>query len=88
MSDTHNETDGMQVPAGDVLLHAGDMTRHGTVRDVRHFSKFLASLPHPVKIVIAGNHDLPFDSDNFERLINRKYWGEHASKINPERARA
>ncbi len=78
----------MQVPAGDVLLHAGDMTRHGTVRDVRHFSKFLGSLPHPVKIVIAGNHDIPFDSENLARILNHRKWGAIASKINMERARS
>ncbi|EDR06474.1 uncharacterized protein LACBIDRAFT_300196 [Laccaria bicolor S238N-H82] len=40
------------VPA-DVLIHAGDLTQSGTADEVRSAVRWIASLPHPVKIVVA-----------------------------------
>ncbi|XP_060075974.1 metallophosphoesterase MPPED2-like [Ylistrum balloti] len=69
ISDTHSriEYGGFQVPAGDVLIHAGDFTMIGLPKDIDKFNKFLGTLPHKVKIVIAGNHDLTFDKDMVEK---------------------
>ena len=63
LSDTHNLHERVPVPDGDVLLHAGDFTARGTVREVEAFGRFLAGLPHPTKIVVAGNHDFLFQRD-------------------------
>ena len=63
ISDTHGLHRSLEIPDGDVLIHAGDLTRHGTLDDVREFNDFLGTLPHPHKIVIAGNHDFCFESD-------------------------
>ncbi|EDR11673.1 uncharacterized protein LACBIDRAFT_314129 [Laccaria bicolor S238N-H82] len=59
ISDTHNATP--IVPAGDVLIHAGDLTQSGTADEARSAVSWIASLPHPVKIVVAGNHDKALD---------------------------
>lgn len=67
ISDTHNETDRVIVPDGDVLLHAGDFSGVGMPEEVSHFNNFLARLPHTYKIVIAGNHDITFDAENYEK---------------------
>ena len=48
-ADTHTRTNDLQVPAGDVLVHAGDFTNIGLPKDVEKFRKFLDSLPHPHK---------------------------------------
>ena len=61
ISDTHGLHGSLKIPNGDLLIHAGDLTRHGTLDDVREFNDFLSNLPHPHKIVIAGNHDLCFE---------------------------
>ena len=61
LSDTHGLHDGLQIPGGDVLVHAGDLTGHGTLEEVRAFDAYLAGLPHRHKIVIAGNHDWCFE---------------------------
>ena len=45
------------MPDGDVLIHAGDMTQNGEVSEVRDFNRWLGTLPHKHKLVIAGNHD-------------------------------
>jgi len=61
IADTHGFHRSLEIPAGDILVHAGDLTRHGTLDDVQEFNDFLGSLPHPHKIVIAGNHDICFE---------------------------
>ncbi|OAA73618.1 Metallophosphoesterase domain protein [Cordyceps fumosorosea ARSEF 2679] len=60
ISDTHNTQP--PVPDGDLLLHAGNLTVRGTLAELRAQVAWLASLPHPHKVVIAGNHDLCLDA--------------------------
>lgn len=57
VSDTHNQLDKISVPAGDILVHAGDLTGRGSMQEIGRAGKALAALPHPYKVVIAGNHD-------------------------------
>jgi predicted phosphohydrolase len=61
ISDTHGLHDQVDVPPGDILIHAGDLTRTGDLDDVVLFSDWLGQLPHRHKIVIAGNHDWAFE---------------------------
>lgn len=65
ISDTHSKIEAVPniIPDADILLHAGDFTNIGLANEVKKFNDFLGSLPHKVKIVIAGNHDLTFDDD-------------------------
>lgn len=60
LSDTHDLIP-RNVPDGDLLIHAGDLTNAGTVEDIQAQIDWLASLPHRHKILIAGNHDSWFD---------------------------
>lgn len=60
ISDTHNQHARLRIPDGDVLIHAGDMCRHGDMQEVAAFGAWFGSLPHKHKIVIAGNHDFAF----------------------------
>jgi Icc-related predicted phosphoesterase len=60
VSDTHTMLDKVQVPDGDILIHAGDFTYQGYEHEVKQFAAHLDKLPHPTKIVIAGNHDMSF----------------------------
>lgn len=57
MADTHGFHSGYDVPAGDILIHAGDLTRTGSLDELDETNHFLGSLPHEHKLVIAGNHD-------------------------------
>lgn len=63
LSDTHCLHDRLTVPDGDVLLHAGDFSSRGKPHEIRAFDDWLATLPHPRKIVVAGNHDFLFQTD-------------------------
>ncbi|MEK7485535.1 MAG: metallophosphatase domain-containing protein [Planctomycetota bacterium] len=65
-SDTHQKHQHLQVPDGDIFIHAGDFTNRGSLESVKEFNTFLGSLPHRYKIIIAGNHDLCFESKNAE----------------------
>ncbi len=71
LSDTHGRHRQVPVPEGDLLLHAGDVTRHGTREEVADFARWLAELPHPVKAVTGGNHDrfLASHPDESRRLL-------------------
>ncbi|KAI0306752.1 Metallo-dependent phosphatase-like protein [Multifurca ochricompacta] len=61
VSDTHSQT--FPLPPGDVLIHAGDLSSWGSPKQLKVTVDWLLSLPHPTKIVIAGNHDLCLDED-------------------------
>jgi len=47
ISDTHGLHGSLIIPDGDLLIHASDLTRHGTLDDVIEFNDFLGTLPHP-----------------------------------------
>ncbi|KAJ7253765.1 Metallo-dependent phosphatase-like protein, partial [Mycena haematopus] len=64
LSDTH--TRRCDVPNGDVLLHSGDLTERGTLDELKSTMEWLYALPHPVKIIIAGNHDEIVDREWYE----------------------
>lgn len=66
ISDTHSRTN-FQVPDGDVLVHAGDLSSWGKLSQLEATIEWLCSLKHPKKIVIAGNHDFCLDIDYISR---------------------
>lgn len=61
ISDTHGMHRQVEVPNGDILVHAGDLCGHGRVAEVVDFASWLAELPHAHKVIIAGNHDWCFE---------------------------
>lgn len=97
ISDTHGKHRQFDVPDGDILIHAGDiMTSGWDVSEVIDFDVWLGSLPHPFKIVIAGNHDWIFEKyyatrqhitnalyleDSGIEMMGLKFWG---SPVQPE----
>ena len=68
MSDTHStiHAANFKIPAGDIFIHAGDFTRYGLKSEVEEFNTWLGDLPHPHKVVIAGNHELCLDEETLE----------------------
>lgn len=71
LSDTHGAVEQARrefhkrVPDGDVLIHCGDFTMAGNPSEITAFDSFIARLPHPVKLVIAGNHELTFEDASY-----------------------
>ncbi len=76
LSDTHTIHRKIQIPDGDILIHAGDMLLFGKDKILDDFDDFLGTLPHRHKIVIAGNHDYCFQNMSEvsrKRLTNAIY---------------
>ena len=48
---------GVKVPPGDLLICAGSMTANGFTAEIEDFGAWLRTLPHPRKIVVAGDLD-------------------------------
>lgn len=66
ISDTHNKHEKIDIPPGDVLVHAGDFSTNGELDELIEFHAWLSTLPHRYKIMIAGNHDFCFEEKNQE----------------------
>lgn len=63
-SDTHSLHGQASLPSGDVLVHAGDMTRMGTLDELREFNRWAGTLDFRGIFVIAGNHDFCFEREH------------------------
>jgi len=84
VSDTHARHHLTVVPDGDVLVHAGDITRRGKLEDVEAFDRWLGTLPHRHKVVICGNHDFCFQEQAAEaraRITNAIYLEDSGCEI-------
>jgi Icc-related predicted phosphoesterase len=57
ISDTHGDHRQLSLPDGDVLLHTGDITAHGTADDLDDFLDWFGSQSHTHRVFVAGNHD-------------------------------
>jgi Icc-related predicted phosphoesterase len=65
VADTHTfEKDLGDIPDGDVFVHAGDLLRGGTLDELGPVVEWIRSLPHPDKVIVAGNHDWCFLTDS------------------------
>ncbi len=63
ISDTHGFHDQLQLPPGDLLLHAGDVSRSGRLEEIDGFLQWLGQQDFRHKIFIAGNHDFLAEAD-------------------------
>lgn len=62
ISDTHGEHRKVDVPKGDLLIHAGDSMSDGwDWGELRDFIQWFEEQEHRHKILIAGNHDWLFE---------------------------
>lgn len=68
ISDTHGQHAGLSLPEGDVIIHAGDVSKRGTELQVREFLEWFSGLDYRHKIFVAGNHDFHFEKLSSEQL--------------------
>lgn len=57
ISDTHGKHKEIELPDGDLLIHAGDISGRGEIWQVESFLQWYSAQPHTHKVLIAGNHD-------------------------------
>jgi predicted phosphohydrolase len=70
LSDTHELHREVNVPPGDLLIHAGDFTMFSkNPSAISDFNDWLGELPHPSKIVIPGNHEFFLEQDVSRRRL-------------------
>ncbi len=63
LSDTHGFHRKVKVPQCDVLIHAGDFTKHGNhIHDVLDFIRWMKEQPAKELILVPGNHDGFFET--------------------------
>ena len=77
ISDTHNMHTPLILPEGDVLIHAGDVTKQGSEAQVYHFLEWFSAQPHRHKVFIAGNHDFYFERENPDKIAKMKIGRAH-----------
>lgn len=78
IADIHGSTD-FSVPDGDILIIAGDVCSYGKVSELKIIDEFLSSLPHSLKLLVAGNHDWPFTNHTLaesKRLVRNAVYLE------------
>jgi Icc-related predicted phosphoesterase len=69
LSDTHNHHRFLtDLPAADMIIHAGDVSMAGSGAEVMDFINWFGSLDYKYKIFIAGNHDDCLDGKARERI--------------------
>lgn len=65
LADTHGRHNKItSIPNGDMVIHAGDFTGTGSPEEVMEFAGWFSKLPHPRKVLVAGNHDFCLDPHN------------------------
>lgn len=71
ISDTHELHRELELPPGDLLIHAGDFTFWGkSRRAIVDFNDWLGTQPHRHKVVVPGNHEYMLEADpSVARLV-------------------
>lgn len=68
ISDTQGFHREVNLPPGDVLVHAGDITDNGTADELSDFLDWFAAQSHAHKVFIGGNHDFFLDENPMDLL--------------------
>ena len=68
ISDTHGKHSELSLPEGDMIIHAGDVSRKGSRTEVSEFLSWFSSLNFKHRIFIPGNHDFFFEKESQENI--------------------
>lgn len=63
ISDTHLKNPSWDFEPADILVHAGDITLFGKLKELAKACEWIAGLPFKEKVIIAGNHDFCVQRD-------------------------
>ena len=69
ISDTHNQAQKLEMPSGDILIHAGDITfaekrfHEKEMYQLLQFNDWLGTLDFKEIVIIPGNHDTIYEDD-------------------------
>ena len=68
VSDTHGFHNALKLPQGDMIIHAGDITKRGEKDQVIDFLNWYKNLDFKYKLFIAGNHDFFFENASSKEI--------------------
>jgi Icc-related predicted phosphoesterase len=68
ISDTHGQHNKLLLPAGDVLIHAGDVSMKGDEAEIIDFLNWFSKQDFKYKIFVAGNHDFYFEREADDKI--------------------
>ena len=68
IADSHGQHNKLTLPKGDVIIHAGDISRLGKENEVLDFLNWFKNLDFKHQIFIAGNHDFFFERNTDEYI--------------------
>jgi Icc-related predicted phosphoesterase len=71
LSDSHGQHRAVPIPPGDVVIHAGDVSKRGENEELADFLDWFGGLPHRYKIFVGGNHDFLLEDAprDFARMV-------------------
>ena len=70
IADTHELHREVDIPPGDLLIHAGDFTMFSkSAAAISDFNEWLGELPHQWKIIVPGNHEFFLEADLSKRRL-------------------
>lgn len=70
LSDTHECHREVDVPGGDILIHAGDFSLFSkSLRAIDDFNNWLGELPHSHVLLVPGNHEFFLEADPRRRSL-------------------
>jgi len=75
ISDTHSNHSQLCLPPGDLLLHAGNFTKFGSMSQLEEFDQWLGEQSFQHRIVVPGNQDNLMDP-----YIRQTKWGANEKK--------
>ena len=82
ISDTHGlHRQLCHLPAADVIVHSGDITKDDTKEEVFDFINWFCDLPYEYKIFIAGNHDSILKGVTLDGLDDNCYYLDGSSVV-------
>jgi Icc-related predicted phosphoesterase len=61
ISDTHSRHKKINLPGGDIVIHAGDCSCSGELEEVLEFLDWFKEQKYSHRLLIAGNHDFIFE---------------------------
>jgi Icc-related predicted phosphoesterase len=71
ISDTHSKHNLLHnLPAGDIIVHSGDMSYGNSTEDVEDFIEWFCKLDYKHKIFVAGNHDICFEHEDMKPIYS------------------
>ena len=65
LSDTHNMLNRIEIPKCSIMIHCGDSTMTGSVRELERFANDLTRVrdKYEICLFVAGNHEIGVEKD-------------------------